>query len=202
MRLLLVRHGLTDWNAAGRFQGQADIPLNEEGRKQAQALGCRLAGEKLDIIYTSDLQRALQTAQTISAACSCSVRPDSRLREIAFGDWEGCTYEDICRRWPQASSAWEADPTRVAPPGGENLRQLAERVWSALDELLNNHKGKTVLLTAHGGALQVLLCLALDLPAERYWQFHLSPASLTDLSFYPAGVILNLLNDTCHLENI
>jgi alpha-ribazole phosphatase len=194
-RLLLVRHGLTDWNSAQRFQGQCDIPLNAEGLRQAAALGERLACEPLQAIYASDLQRAQATAAAIATHHTCPLVVEARLREISFGDWEGLTYTEIGICDPARLAAWEANILENAPPGGETLNQLAGRVQAVLDELLLAHEGETLLLVAHGGPLQVLLCLALGLPPEKYWQFHLSPGSLSEIAIYPQGGIVNMLNE-------
>jgi len=196
MNLLLIRHGQTDWNRAQRFQGQSDIPLNETGRKQAQALAERLAAEPFDAVYSSDLQRATETASIIRRS---GFQPDTRLREVHFGDWEGLTYDEIKAKHPEPLAAWEADIFKNAPPNGETLEELSVRVQSMLDELREKHEDQNVLVVAHGGVLQTLICLALKLPPTMYWQFHLSTASLSEIAFYPAGAILNSLNDTSHL---
>jgi len=146
------------------------------------------------------LQRAQATAQAIAACQTCPVVIEPRLREIGFGDWEGLTYAEIAICDPSGLAAWEEDILENAPPGGETLNQLAGRVQAALDELLLAHEGETLLLVAHGGPLQVLVCLVLGLPPEMYWHFHLSPGSLSEIAVYPQGAIVNLLNDTCHLE--
>lgn len=202
MKLLLARHGQTDWNATQRFQGQSDLPLNETGRQQAIALGKRLLHQPIDSLYASDLQRARETARILAAHHACEIYTDPRLRETSFGDWEGLTYNEIKQNDPAALAAWEADLYKTAPPNGETLEQLAARVQSALDDIRAKHTDQTILLVAHGGPLQVLLCLVLNLSPSMYWQFHLSPASLSEIAFYPAGAILNLLNDTCHLGRI
>jgi alpha-ribazole phosphatase len=199
MKLLLIRHGQTDWNIARRFQGQSDVPLNQTGKKQAQALAERLSSQHIDALYSSDLQRALETANIIRKS---ECHSDPRLREINFGDWEGLTYNEIKEKYPDALTERENDIYKNAPPDGETLEQLCERVQSMLDELYAKHKDQTVLIVAHGGVLQILLCLALNLKPTMYWQFHLSTASLSEIAFYPDGAILNLLNDTCHLEKI
>ncbi len=196
MNLLLIRHGQTNWNLEQRFQGQSDIPLNETGRKQAAALAERLAAETFDAVYTSDLQRATETAKII---CASPIHPDPRLREVNFGDWEGLTYDEIKAKHPETLAAWEADIFKNAPPHGETLEGLAERVQFILDELRAKHQDQRILIVAHGGVLQTLICLALKLPPTMYWQFHLSTASLSEVAFYPAGAILNSLNDTSHL---
>ena len=206
IRLLLVRHGLTDWNAQERFLGQSDIGLNAAGLRQAHALGRRLAGESWDRLVCSDLLRARKTAEVVQAAHGqeageglCS---EPRLREISFGAWEGLTYRQIQGRAPQAMQDWQADLVNQAPPQGENLRQLAGRVQAVFDELRQDAAPKSLLLVAHGGPLQVLVCLALGLPPGTYWQFHIAPASLSEICLYPEGAILNRLNDTCHLDGI
>jgi alpha-ribazole phosphatase len=196
MNLLLIRHGQTNWNLGQRFQGQSDIPLNETGRKQAQALAERLAFETFDAVYSSDLQRAAETAKII---CASQIHPDPRLREVNFGNWEGMIYDEIKAKYPDTLAAWEADIFKNAPPNGETLEELALRVQSLLDELREKHDDQKILIVAHGGVLQTLICLALKIPPTMYWQFHLSTASLSEVAFYPAGAILNSLNDTSHL---
>jgi len=202
MKLLLVRHGLTDWNNDGRFQGQTDVPLNPSGGRQAQALGGRLAEEPLDVIFTSDLTRAVETAKAISAHHTCPVMIDPRLREIGFGKWEGQTYAEIARDDPETLRAWETHAPQASGPGGETLAQLAGRIQSFLDDLGKTAADKTVLIVSHGGALQVMLCLLLGLPPTHYWQFRLSQASLSEVAFSPAGAVLHHLNDACHLETL
>jgi alpha-ribazole phosphatase len=153
MKLFLIRHGQTDWNIARRFQGQSDVSLNEVGRKQAMALADRLSAQHIDALYSSDLQRALETAKIIRKSECYS---DARLREINFGDWEGLTYNEIKEKYPNALAERENDIYKNAPPNGETLEQLCERVRSMLDELYAKHKDQTVLVVAHGGVLQTL----------------------------------------------
>lgn len=204
MKLLLIRHGQTDWNIARRFQGHSNVPLNEFGRKQAAALADRLSAQQVDALYSSDLERAFETAKMIVHLSSCkpNLHSDLRLREINFGDWEGLSYNEIKEKYPEALLARENDVYKNAPPNGETLEQLTVRVQSMLDELYARHKDQAVLIISHGGVLQILLCLALKIKPTMYWQFHLSTASLSEIAFYPDGAILNLLNDTCHLEKI
>jgi len=200
MKLILVRHGATDWNQAQRFQGQANLSLNETGRQQAEALAKKLAAQPLDGIIHSDLVRARQTAEAIARQRDCWLQEEPRLREISFGEWEGMTYAEIQSRAPEALAAWEQDPLEAAPPGGETIHQLAGRVELALKDMRQKYSSQTILVVAHGGPLQVLICQALGLSPAQYWQFHLSNASVSHLAFYPAGAILNGLNDTAHLE--
>jgi broad specificity phosphatase PhoE len=203
MRLLLARHAPTDWNGKDRYQGHEDIALGPTGRQLAALLAERLGGERIDEIHTSDLRRAWQTASAVSDTRRLPLRSDPRLRELHFGIWQGLTYDEVRQAYPEVLAAWEADALRVAPPGGETLAQLASRVGGFLGGLTAEATlDQTVLVVAHKGSLQVLLCLALGLPPQARWQFRLEPAALSELNLYPEGAILNFLNDTHHLREV
>lgn len=199
VRLLLVRHGETAWNAAGRLQGQTDLPLSPLGRQQASALAGVVAAETVHALYTSDLRRAWETAQILADPLGLQVQPEPRWREMAFGHWEGLTFAQVQQRDAAALAAWQADPMRVAPPGGETLTQVTDRVRTALDCLVSTCQERTAALVAHGGPLRVLLCLALGLPPQSHWQFMLAPSSLSELRLDAQGAVLMRLNDTHHL---
>jgi alpha-ribazole phosphatase len=208
MRLLLVPHALTDWNEGGRYQGHSDTALSSLGRMHANLLATRLVLERIDAVYVSDLRRAKETAQTLFAKRPLRSHSDPRLRELHFGAWEGLTYEEVQRDHSCALQAWEEDPLRYAPPGGETLTHLSERVGNFLKELsCLPDQDSSILVFAHRGSLRVLICLALGLPTEARWQFHLEPASLSELSWMEtrpnrkrSTAILNFLNDTNHLR--
>ncbi len=154
--LLLARHGETDWNRELRIQGSSDIALNELGRRQAQALAQELEHVELDAIYSSDLSRARETAAAVAALHGLEVRLDARLRERAFGSWEGLTREDIA----------------ALPDGsrhdGEDDDQVRERVLEAIQAIADAHPGENVLVVAHGGALNVLWHHAIGERVERW----------------------------------
>ncbi len=200
MKLLLTRHGETDFNLALRYQGQSDIPLNQTGMRQAEQIAKRLSREKIDALYSSDLSRAVDTARTIAEPHQIEIVKDSRWRELSFGAWEGLSYEEMNAGWRDLVTSWYADPVRTSTPSGETLTQLAARVNSALDELKRKHKDETVLLVAHSGTIQTLLCLALGVDLKRCRQFRVSQASLTSVGFYEDNAILNLFNDVSHLQ--
>jgi len=195
----MVRHGETDWNLKGRFQGHSDVPLNSIGRQQSAAIARRLAGEDLHAIYASDLSRAWDTAVAIGNHHECEIIADPRIREGNFGQWEGMTYAEIETRDPQAVKAWHEDLLNFAPPAGETPLQVAARAAAFNDDLRANHQNEALLLVAHGGALQILTCLLLGIPIEKFWQFNLDHCSLTKISVYDEGAIINLLNDTNHI---
>ena len=199
MRLFLSRHALTDWNEQKRFQGQSDVPLNELGFLQADALADSLKPLSLDYIYASDLERTRQTAYRISKHHQCPIFYKPELRELNFGEWEGLTYQDIQNRYPSDFDNWRNNQMKYVVPMGESLAELSHRVSAFLNKLSSRHPNETILVVAHGGSLQVMLCLALDIPSYHYWQFRISPASLSELRIYSTGVVINYLNDTRHL---
>jgi alpha-ribazole phosphatase len=203
MRLLLVRHGQTAWNAGGRFMGQMDVPLDETGQAQVLAVSRRLADERPAIIYTSGLKRAQQTALAIQSAMNThpEVKADARLNEMHFGDWQGKTYAELMENDPVALARWESDRLDGAPPNGESFQMLANRVRAAYQAICSEHPDQTVLVAGHGGSLQVLIVLALELPPETFWKMRLSNASLSELQIHQAGATLLLLNDTSHLSS-
>lgn len=200
MKLYLTRHGQTDWNTAGRYQGQSDTPLNETGLRQAEQIAKRLSKETIHAIYSSDLSRAANTAQSIADFHALEIKKDSRWRELSFGDWEGMTYQEMSASSPELFEAWMKDPLTISTPNGETLAQLAKRVKAAFNEIKREHKDQTVLVVAHSGSLQSLLSVTLGVDLNRYWQFRISQASLSEMNVYEDSVVLNLLNDISHFQ--
>jgi len=206
VRLLLVRHGETEWTRTGRYQGTTDTALSEIGLAQAQALATRLAGVKLAAILSSDLRRALDTAAPIARAHAQPVCPEPRLREIGFGVWEGLTWTQIEQQDPLTWAQWTADPMSAMPAGGESLSSIAARLNQLLAELAARPDDETILLVAHGGSLRVLICLALGLPPGSAWSLRMENAALSELYVWPGTgsqvkAILSLLNDRHHLDD-
>lgn len=147
--LILVRHGETDWNVTGRYQGQDDPPLNAKGLAQAHELAEALKDISLDVLVTSPLRRAYQTAEILAEALGLPLQSEPRLMEIHQGDWQGRLRADIAARYPDLFRRWEIEPWEVTPPGGEHLSQVQARVYAALDDLRVQYQGKWVGLVAH-----------------------------------------------------
>jgi broad specificity phosphatase PhoE len=166
-RLVLLRHGATDWNRDGRYQGQADPPLNAEGWEQARRVAERLDSHRFEAIYSSDLQRAEATARMISSRNGTLLSIDSRLREIHLGEWEGMLASDIQRQYPEAWAAREGDPVGFRVPGGETVCEVAARMSAAVDDIAARHPQGLVLLVSHGLALATLVCQARGLPLHQ-----------------------------------
>ncbi|HND48503.1 MAG TPA: alpha-ribazole phosphatase [Anaerolineales bacterium] len=201
MKLFLTRHGQTDWNIARRYQGHSNTELNQVGIRQAEQLAKRLLAETIHAIYSSDLSRAMTTAEIIANAQEQApvFRSDMRWRELSFGNWEGMTYREMSAHSPELFDAWMKDSLTISTPNGETHRQLAERVQAAFDEIKAKHKEETVLVVGHSGSMQTLLALLLGVDLSRYWQFRVSQASLSELTVYEDSVTLNLFNDVSHL---
>jgi broad specificity phosphatase PhoE len=163
-KLCLVRHGQTGWNLEGRYQGQSDISLNENGRIQARTLAQQLKDYPFCAIYASDLERAKETAEIIAVGIHLPVRCDSRLREINQGEWEGQLVDIIKARYADLWQQRTVDPASIRPPGGETVQEVADRVYAALDDIARIHPTGSVLIVSHGLALATVVCKVRGIP--------------------------------------
>jgi len=166
--LWLIRHGETDWNREGRWQGWRDVPLNPTGLAQAEAMAERLAraGVVFGALYASPLRRALQTAHPTARRLGLEIRIDERLREIHQGAFEGLTHAEIAQRFAAELEAIRRAPALTSAPGGETVTQVAARVRAAADDIAHQHEGQTVLVFGHGLSLATLYCQAHAIPLE------------------------------------
>ncbi|WP_346661096.1 alpha-ribazole phosphatase [uncultured Veillonella sp.] len=203
--LYIVRHGETDWNKMGKYQGITDVPLNENGLNQAKACGEALKDITFDRILSSDLSRALVTAETIRGDRTTPITVDKRLRELNFGDWEAMLFSDIEARWPGLIDEMYLRPHLVKVPNGESFKDLQDRAWAGLEEFLNkNDEEETLLIACHGGTIRTLLCKLLDISISHCWNFSQGNTAINRIFYNGMGEydhnILNLLNDTAHVE--
>ena len=173
-RLILLRHGQTEYNATDRMQGQLDTDLSELGRTQAKTAAAELATREPIRIVSSDLRRALDTAVALGDAAGVSVTQDERLRETHLGEWQGLTHTEVDDLAPGARPAWRADAT-IAPPGGESRIDVARRSVPLVRELLSgvpewgaDGDQRPLVLVAHGGLIAALTAALLDLPTDRW----------------------------------
>lgn len=172
-RLVLLRHGQTDFNAAGRMQGHLDSVLTESGLAQATRVAPDIARMAPDRLVTSDLRRAADTADVLGAACGLPVKVDVRLRETHLGQWQGLSVVDVEAGWPGAISVWRSDPG-WAPPGGESRIEVVDRARPVVDELdaefgaADGPPTATAVLVAHGGMIAGLISGLLELPTSTW----------------------------------
>jgi len=200
-RIIAIRHGETAWNVDTRLQGHLDIALNPNGLWQAQQVARALADEPIDAIYASDLARAWQTAGAIAQTTAAPLVASRNLRERCFGSFEGKTYDELESHWPEEAQRWRKRDPDWAPPGGESLLALRERIAAAVAALAAQHVGGQIVLVAHGGVLDVLYRLATGqaLQAPRSW--HLGNAAINRLLWTAESLTLVGWGDTRHLEN-
>ena len=204
-RLLLVRHGETAWNADGRLQGHLDIALNDVGRAQARRLAAALADERepIDIIYSSDLARALQTAQAVADATGAPLIATPALRERDFGAFQGRSFAAIEAELPDEAERWRRRDPDWAPPGaGESLLQFKERITHAVCALAAKNIGKHVAMFTHGGVLDVLYRAATGLGLQDARTWRLDNAAINRLLWTPdGGLTLVGWADSFHLDD-
>ncbi|MFC1981662.1 alpha-ribazole phosphatase [Chloroflexota bacterium] len=199
-RLLLVRHGNTKLNSAQRFWGHTDVELSTAGIIQAERLRDRLAAEKIDAIYSSNLSRAKVTAEIIASRHRSPVRTCAELIEISFGWVEGLTFDEIKQRFPELAELMADRRSRPQFPGGEGFDDLNKRVEKFLPELEKHSTEETILIVAHSGILRLMVCHFLEIELQHWRQIHLDLGSLSILDTCPQGAILSLLNDVSHLK--
>lgn len=200
--LLLLRHGETPLSVERRFSGLGDPELTPRGLAQASAAAERLTREpyRIDVIVSSPLKRARQTAEAVAGRAGLDVVVDEGLRETDFGAWEGYTFTEIQRRWPAELAAWLADPA-VAPPEGESFQEAALRVQATRDRLVERYEGRTILAVSHVTPIKLLLRFALMAPPEALYRMHLDLACLSLIEYYADGnEVVKAFNDTSHLR--
>jgi alpha-ribazole phosphatase len=169
-RLFLVRHGEPDESMHGRCYGHLDVPLSAAGLRRGAALGEALRSHEIAAVYTSPLQRALDTARTVASAHGLEAIPREALSELDFGELEGRSHEEIASEHPELYRFWMEDPSTVRFPGGEGLSDLRARVLQEVAGIRERHEGQSVALVAHGGVVRVVLAEALELPDTAFFR--------------------------------
>jgi broad specificity phosphatase PhoE len=201
MRLFLVRHGETESNRNALALGQADVPLNETGRGQAEMIAAALAGEPVAAVYASPLERARDTAQAIANVHSLAVQIEPGLIEMNVGELEGLPYPVIREKYPGFIERWmsEAGP-ETAMPGGERLLDVADRGWQTVERVALAHADETVVAVTHNFVLLTILARALGIGVADFRRLRHGVAALSTLEFRGGHITVSGLNDTCHLK--
>lgn len=201
MRLLLVRHGETEWNKFGRFQGQCDVPLNNRGLAQARQAARAVAVSPGCTVYASPLYRTMQTAQEISRPAGANVIPLEGLKELNLGDLEGITGAEMRADWPQVYAAWREDPAELVMPKGESLKQLQDRAWQAFLNMESAHQEEdTLVAVSHNFTIRTIICKLLGMPLSNFHRMSLDLASICTVETGSSGRRLVVYNSTGHLS--
>jgi 2,3-bisphosphoglycerate-dependent phosphoglycerate mutase len=200
--LVLIRHGETDMNRELRFQGHLNVGLNAIGLEQARRLGARMAGEKADAVYVSDLLRAQQTAQPIGGGLALQPVPEKGLREQHFGRVEGMCVDEIRRELPEAWAGWLRFDEHFAMPEGESTRSFHARVMEAVQRVVAAHPDQTVVVVTHGGVLDMIYRTARSLGLSGPRQSEIPNAGLNRIKVREGGIDILAWADTRHLDDL
>ena len=199
--LVLVRHGETEWNKSSRYQGVMDIELNKKGKSQAEQLYGFLKDEDFDAIYSSTLKRAYHTIKDIADYQDKDVITIADLMEINFGEWEGLTFSEIEKDYPDLAKKWAEDPTCCKPPEGEHIKEVEERAGKTIDRIVDENTDNKILIATHGGIVRIIIAYLLELPLSRIFSIEVDNVSISRIKFYEHYPVLKLLNSTHHLKN-
>lgn len=194
-RLILIRHGLTEWNTRKKYCGSTDIGISRKGRKQAARLKARLEKEKIGSVYFSTKRRAIETAKIIFA--HAKIYKIAALREMNFGIFEGLTFAQIMRRYPVVYRKWLANPFETVIPGAELLKDLRKRVAKAIKQIISAREGETIAVVCHGGVISAFMTYILK--SDNFWKYIPDSASLTIIEFSRRKAKVKIFNDTAHL---
>lgn len=202
VRILVVRHGETEWNVEQRFRGSADIPLNAKGLLQAQALAQRLEREPISAVYTSPLQRAFKTAETIASPHGLVPAPLDGLSNINYGELEGRTIAEVAEHFPEMYRTLLESPQLVRFPCGDTLDEITVRAMSGLNGLIARHDGETIAAVSHQVITKVILCAMLGLDNSHHWSITQDTCCFNVVRYRKGQFIIDHLNDICHLADV
>ena len=200
MKLILVRHGQTEHNRLGKIQGVNEAPLTGLGREQAKSAARSLALDAPFALYSSPLLRAMQTAQAIGSHSGVQPIEIDGLAEMDVGEFEGLSGRELRDRFPEVMRMWDRDPASTVMPGGECLRDVQDRAWSAVTRLAERHESDTVVAVTHNFTINAIVCAALDMPLNNFRKLRIDLGSVTRLDVLPERTVLTSLNETWRLK--
>lgn len=200
MKLYLIRHGETDWNRLEKCQGASDIPLNSNGISQAENLAYSLRDENFSAIYSSDLSRAITTANEVAKYHAAEVRIDERFREMDQGDFEGLEFKNLREKYGDVLKKWTEEPETLRIPGGETLSEVQDRAWKGIANLISLHNNESVLLVSHNMTIITLLCKFSKKSLLSFREFSVKESSKSVISCNNDIFEIELFNDISHLS--
>ena len=199
-KIILIRHGDTDWNVDEIFRGRVDIKLNEVGAKQAELLARHLADEEMVAIYSSPLKRALETAEVIAVPHHINVVSAPELADFDYGEWQGLSHHMVKEQYQALYAKWLKDPHLVRVPKGESLDDVKKRVTSLVEQVVAQYEG-TVALISHRVVGKVLICALLGLDSSHFWNIRLDTCGLTTFTYESNRFVLTKHNETSFLTH-
>lgn len=202
IKIILVRHGETDWNASEIFRGRTDLPLNETGRKQAEMLGEYLSQEKIDIIYSSPLKRAVETAVAITGHQAIEVNTVVNLTDFNFGEWQGLSRGEVAEKYAELYRDWLDTPEQIKIPGGESLEDVRSRALPFVEDTIMRCGEGRIVFVSHRVVNKVLVCSLLGLDMSHFWNIRIDTCSLTRFDCGDSRLVLTRHNDTSFLRPV
>lgn len=200
VKIFLIRHGETDWNKLGRLQGNSDVKLSSAGIRQAQLLADNAPFQHVDAIYSSNLSRAIQTAEILAEHFNLRVQQIPDLRETNFGDWEGKSIRELAEKFPVDFGKFFTAPENCRPPHGETFFEAQARVMIALRKIISKHDNQNVLIVAHGSIIRLTIAAVLDMPINKLWAISQFNLAVNVLRVDEGNFTVELLNSTAHLR--
>jgi broad specificity phosphatase PhoE len=201
-RIVLVRHGETDWNREEIFRGRIDVKLNTTGLRQAEATGRSLEKIRIKVIYTSPLSRAKNTAEMIAQFQNSHIIDDEDFIDMHFGEWQGMSLREVRERYKDLYHTWKTEPQKVKFSGGESLKEVAERSMIALQRITERHSEDTVGIISHRVICKAMILCIMGLPLSRFWDVRQDTCAVNIFDYQNGRWIIELLNDTCHVKSL
>jgi broad specificity phosphatase PhoE len=202
VNIILIRHGETDWNTEQVFRGRIDVPLNQVGISQAEAVGFSLRDRDIDALYSSPLKRALETAQMLAKGRKLEIKSEEGFIDINFGLWQGIFHQKVKEDFKDLYTRWITEPHKVTFPEGESLAEVKVRAQKALNSIVKENPGRTVAIVSHRVVNKVLLCTVLNLNLSYFWNIRQDTCAVNSFEYKEGSYHLTLLNDTCHLKKV
>ena len=201
-KLILIRHGETEWNKRKMFQGHSDVELAPEGVHQAHLLAAHFPVEHVDAIYSSDLRRARMTAEIIKDKFGLELKLDARLREANYGTWEERAFEELALAHPTEFKTFFLDPDAFTPEGGEKFSDVQTRAMAALNEIANANPNKVVAVVTHGGVLRTVIAAILEMPLRKLWALKQFNTAVNIFRVDDGNYSVELINSVEHLHKL
>ena len=191
-KVCLIRHGETEGAEKNRYKGHIDVPLSDNGIKQIEKLSSYLGAEAFNVVYCSDLDRAIRSAEIIAGPHGLKPVINEGIKERNFGVWEGMSFGEISEKWPDAFNDWAENPLRFSPMEGESTLEARDRAMPAFQKIINNHKEENIAIVSHGGIIRIILCELLGIPLENIFRIEQDFAALNVIEIWDYPIVRHI----------